>query len=100
MSLRAKLRLANDTKYCRAFFNYFIMRSKLYSILISVAPRVCRPRLPRATLAARNIGAARMVSGALTNTTVVGQDGRKYKRTDALKVDPRKPERLNVYVTE
>lgn len=41
-----------------------------------------------------------MFSGALSNTIVVGQDGRKYKRIDALKVDHRKPELLNVYVAE
>jgi len=41
-----------------------------------------------------------MVFGPLTNTTVVGQNGRKYKRTDKVKEDPRKPELLNVYVAE
>ena len=40
------------------------------------------------------------MSGKLTDTTVVGQSGRQYVRTDLLKSDLRKPDLLNVYVAE
>lgn len=76
------------------------MQSMQRSALVFVAFKIPQHRLPTAASHLHSIRGTKSMSGKLTGTTVVGQSGRQYVRTDLLKSDLRKPDLLNVYVAE